>query len=37
MATGYLETKKAAIGYLIGEGTSGFILLDNPASEGDIQ
>ncbi|WP_227493895.1 hypothetical protein [Bacillus cereus] len=35
--TGYLETKEAAIGDLIREGTSGFILLDNPNSEGDIQ
>ncbi|AXR20242.1 hypothetical protein DPQ26_13085 [Bacillus sp. E25] len=35
--TGYLETKEAAIGDLIIEGTSGFILLDNPDSEGDIQ
>ncbi|MEM5673678.1 hypothetical protein AAHB54_32155 [Bacillus cereus] len=35
--TGYLETKEAASGDLIVEGTSGFILLDNPDSEGDIQ
>ncbi|MGQ4672278.1 hypothetical protein ACUIJ5_30860 (plasmid) [Bacillus toyonensis] len=28
--TGYLETEEAVIGDLIGEGTSGFILLDNP-------
>ncbi|MFE6707577.1 hypothetical protein ACFVEL_21865 [Bacillus thuringiensis] len=35
--TGYLETKEAAIDDLIGEGTSGVILLDNPDSEGDIQ
>ncbi|EFI65115.1 MULTISPECIES: hypothetical protein [Bacillus] len=35
--TGYLETKEAARSDLIAEGTSGFILLDNPDSEGDIQ
>ncbi|WP_257144212.1 hypothetical protein [Bacillus cereus] len=31
--TGYLDTKEAAIGDLIREGTSGFILLDNPNDE----
>ncbi|QWG92864.1 hypothetical protein [Bacillus mycoides] len=35
--TGYFETRILAIDDLIREGTSGFILLDNPESEGDIQ
>lgn len=35
--TGFVRTKQEAINDLIDERMSGFILLDNPESEGDIQ
>ncbi|WP_336770208.1 hypothetical protein [Bacillus bombysepticus] len=35
--TGYFETKKEAIDDLVREGISGFIVLENPEIEGDIQ